>query len=82
MTGGDEPPAIGGSGTSGSTPAPAAPRTRVIRYTVKSGDSLWKIAQQHLNDGEKWRSIARENGISTTDPRVKAGDVLKITVPE
>ena len=82
MTTDSEPPAIGGNATSGGTTAPAAPRTKVIRYTVKRGDSLWLIAKQQLNDGEKWRSIARENDISLTNPRVKPGDVLKITVPE
>ncbi|MFA6602842.1 MAG: LysM peptidoglycan-binding domain-containing protein [Candidatus Shapirobacteria bacterium] len=37
-------------------------------YTVKSGDSLWKIASTHLNNGYRWTEIARLNKI--TNPGV------------
>lgn len=30
-------------------------------YVVGSGDSLWKIAQRTLGDGERWRDIAKLN---------------------
>ena len=58
------------------------PATRTIIYTVKKGDKLWDISKRFLKDGTKWRSIARENGISIHDARrVKPGMKLKITVP-
>ena len=91
----DEPPAIGGNTGSGSTPTPAAPRTRTIRYTVKRpniifisaeqqrGDTLSDIAGAKLGSETKWRDIARENGIPFSQAhRIKEGQVLKITVPE
>lgn len=46
-------------------------------YTVKSGDSLWKIAKLQLNDGSRYNEIAALNGI--TDPNsLKIGAVLKL----
>lgn len=32
-----------------------------VRYTVKRGDSLWKIAQVHLGDGTRFREIVDLN---------------------
>ncbi|WP_020620259.1 LysM peptidoglycan-binding domain-containing protein [Paenibacillus daejeonensis] len=32
-------------------------------YTVKAGDSLWKIAQSQLGDGTRYKEIAALNGI-------------------
>lgn len=46
-------------------------------YTVKAGDSLWKIAKLQLNDGSRYNEIATLNGI--TDPNsLKIGAVLKL----
>ncbi|MBY9078311.1 LysM peptidoglycan-binding domain-containing protein [Paenibacillus sp. HN-1] len=53
----------------------AKPRT----VTVKSGDSLYKIAKQYLGSGERWKEIQKLNGL--TDAQVKAlkiGSVLKL----
>ncbi len=30
-------------------------------HTVRAGESLWSIAEQHLGDGERWRQIAALN---------------------
>ena len=45
-----------------------------ITYTVKSGDSLWKIARDH---GVGMRELARWNGMGTTG-MLKVGTDLKI----
>ncbi len=35
-------------------------------YTVKSGDTLWSIAETQLNDGFLWKEIADANNISNS----------------
>ncbi|MGD0389303.1 MAG: LysM peptidoglycan-binding domain-containing protein [Tepidisphaeraceae bacterium] len=40
---------------SSSTPAAAN------SYTIKKGDTLWKIATEHYGDGKKWHEIADAN---------------------
>lgn len=37
------------------------PAKDTTSYTIKSGDSLWKIAQKLLGSGEKWQSIYDAN---------------------
>jgi nucleoid-associated protein YgaU len=40
-------------------------------YTIKRGDTLWKIASQHYGDGKKWREIADANpGLTPSELRV------------
>ena len=46
-------------------------------YTVKEGDSLWKIAKTQLNDGSKFMEIASLNGISNPN-LIYQGMVLNI----
>lgn len=36
---------------------------RPATYTVRSGDSLWRIAQQHLGNGSRYTEIAALNNI-------------------
>ena len=60
-------------GTSGSANA----RT----YTVKSGDTLSKIAKEHLGDASAYNRIFDANKDQLTDPdKIKPGQVLKIPV--
>ena len=54
----------------------AAPAT----YTVVSGDSLWKIADKVLGDGNKWKLLyeANKEVIGDNPDRIRAGQELTI----
>lgn len=45
-------------------------------YTVRKGDTLWGIAKKLLGDGNRYREIQKENGL--TDTVIRVGMVLKI----
>lgn len=47
-----------------------------VRYTVKSGDSLWAIAKKQLGNGSRWSEISKLNGLKSTI--IRPGQVLKI----
>ena len=48
-------------------------------YTVKSGDTLSKIAKEHLGDANAYMKIFEANKDQLTDPdKIKPGQVLKI----
>ena len=48
-------------------------------YTVKSGDTLSKIAKEHLGDANAYMAIFEANKDQLNDPNViKPGQVLKI----
>jgi nucleoid-associated protein YgaU len=50
-------------------------------YTVKSGDTLSKIAKEHLGDGNAYMKIFNANKDQLSDPdKIKPGQVLKIPV--
>jgi nucleoid-associated protein YgaU len=56
---------------------PNAPR--VSTYTVKSGDTLSKIAKEHLGDANAYMKIFEANKDQLSDPdKIKPGQVLKI----
>ena len=64
-------PAAQKTGTSGQ----AAAKT----YTVKSGDTLSKIAKEHLGDANAYHEIFNANRDQLSDPdKIKPGQVLKI----
>lgn len=45
-------------------------------YTVKKGDTLWRIAQKQLGSGSKYKQIMQLNGMSSD--KLQAGQVLRI----
>ena len=50
-------------------------------YTVKAGDTLSKIAREHLGDGNAYMKIFNANKDQLTDPdQIKPGQVLKLPV--
>lgn len=56
---------------------PNAPK--VSTYTVKSGDTLSKIAKEHLGDANAYMKIFNANKDQLSDPdKIKPGQVLKI----
>jgi nucleoid-associated protein YgaU len=61
---------VGTSGSSG-----ASSRT----YTVKAGDTLSKIAKEHLGDANAYTKIFDANRDQLSDPdKIKPGQVLKL----
>jgi 5'-nucleotidase / UDP-sugar diphosphatase len=53
------------------TSATPAMATDGSKYTVKRGDTLWKIAATHYNDGKQWHKIVDANpGLSPTSLKV------------
>jgi nucleoid-associated protein YgaU len=48
-------------------------------YTVKSGDTLSKIAKEHLGDANAYMKIFNANKDQLTDPdKIKPGQILKL----
>jgi nucleoid-associated protein YgaU len=67
-TGAPQPSAAGTAGTSTES-----------TYTVKSGDTLSKIAREKLGDANAYMEIFNANTDVLTDPnKIKPGQVLKI----
>lgn len=78
MAGNDTPKADFSDVTSGSSstrPAPGQAR----KVTVKSGDSLSKIAKAELGDANQWKAIYDANRDKIKDPDlIHPGQVLDI----
>ena len=56
-----------------------APTGREMTYTVKPGDTLSKIAKEHLGNANAYMDIFNANRDQLSDPdKIKPGQVLKI----
>jgi LysM repeat protein len=59
--------------------APAASAPSNVTYTVKAGDTLSKIAKEHLGNANAYMEIFNANRDQLEDPdKIKPGQVLKI----
>lgn len=56
-------------------PGTSQPAERI--YTVKPNDSFWRIAEQQLGDGTRYKELAAYNGMSI-DHIIHPGDILKL----
>ncbi|HEU0121360.1 MAG TPA: LysM peptidoglycan-binding domain-containing protein [Bryobacteraceae bacterium] len=61
-------------------PSLPAPAPDVKTYTVVAGDSLWRIAQNHLGNGARYPEIIKANPGKLKDENsvIHPGDVLVI----
>lgn len=62
--------------TSTAKPDTSNTSTGYTTYTVKKGDSLWKIAKNLLGNGNKYKQIQSANGLSGS--LIRVGQKLKI----
>jgi nucleoid-associated protein YgaU len=71
----------GGTGTTPGTATAAAkaPAAQGKTYTVQSGDTLSKIAKQHLGNANDYNKIFELNRDQLSDPdKIKPGQILKL----
>jgi nucleoid-associated protein YgaU len=67
------------SGSSTTAKPEAKPAAAAESYTVKSGDSLWKISERVYGNGNDWRRIYEANKDQIQNPDViQPGWVLTI----
>ncbi len=60
-------------------PAPEPEATEAASYTVQSGDTLWKIAEDHYGDGKRYPEIFEANKELLDSPdRILPGQKLLI----
>lgn len=49
-------------------------------YTLKTGDTLWSVAQKLLGDGSKFKTLQKLNNISDSElKKLKIGRVIKLS---
>jgi nucleoid-associated protein YgaU len=71
--------ASGASGTASAGPAQPGASASPMTYTVKAGDTLSKIAKEHLGQASAYMEIFEANRDQLTNPDlIKPGQVLKI----
>lgn len=58
----------------------ASEKTAPSTYTIKAGDTLWSIAQKHLGDGSKSKTLQKLNSIPDSElKKLKIGRVIKLS---
>ncbi len=57
-------------------PAAVSPVRTITKFTVRKGDSLWKIAQTQFGHGASWICIAHANPILRDANLIREGEVL------
>lgn len=78
---GDREAAQGGTKTRATAPVKASVKSNGATYVVKSGDSLTRIAERVLGDGQRWKDIVALN--PGLDPkRLSVGKSLKMPAHE
>ncbi|MHC4950254.1 MAG: LysM peptidoglycan-binding domain-containing protein [Planctomycetota bacterium] len=63
-------------------PATVTPSVPSTEYIVKDGDSLWKIAEEQLGNGMRYKEILRLNPNISEDQALHEGTKLKIPTQE
>jgi 5'-nucleotidase len=59
----------------------SAVKVSTKEYTVRSGDSLWKIAEREMGSGHRWQYLYELNKDRIKNPKkLKVGQVLIIPV--
>jgi nucleoid-associated protein YgaU len=52
--------------------------SRLEAVTVRSGDSLWKLARQHLGRGDRWRALLKANPWIRSPNQLRIGSQIRI----
>jgi len=73
------------STTQAAAPAEAAAPVQIVEHTVQQGESLWRIAQRLLGDGNRYREIVEANkdqypSLLKNPDLIHSGWVLKVPV--
>ncbi|OUU24484.1 MAG: hypothetical protein CBC13_03555 [Planctomycetia bacterium TMED53] len=75
--------AVTASGSQRTVNKPAKaplPQRQFKKITVRSGDSLWRIAERHLGSGNAYNKIISANSGLTESTVLKEGQVLRVPV--
>ena len=71
------------SGSSSTAPQAGQAASQGQTYTVKSGDTLWAIAEQFYGEGSRWTVIHEANrGLISNPDMIQPGWVLTIPPSE